>query len=540
MRVAIYARYSSDQQRAASIDDQVRTAREFASRQGWTVVCQFNDAAVSGATLLRPGLQALLRTAFAGDVDVVLAESLDRFSRDQEDTAGLFKRLTFAGVRIVTVSEGDIGHLHVGLKGTMNALYLQDLAQKTRRGLRGRVEAGRSAGGVCFGYRVVRALEGQPRGERELDDRQAAVVRRIFADYNAGASSKAIARRLNAEGVAGPTSSPWSPSTIHGSPVRGTGILNNELYVGRLVWNRLRYVKDPETGKRISRLNPSTEWVVQDVPELRIVDEGTWHLTKTRQASTRRVIEKGLVRARRPVHLFSGLVQCGVCGGGMTLNEAVSKGKYGCFNARARGTCTNKRAIGRQELEQRILRAMAERFLEPRAFAALCRGYADAIEERRREHLAAIAGIRRELAAVERGIREIIESVKTGYRTTAMLDELVVLEGRKRQLVGLIEVPATAALHPAMADVFREKVAALRAALEAGEQPADAREMLRGLVERIVVPAEGLLRLEGNLGAMLEVAAGKRLPSIINDGVIQSGCGGSQPLWLAPLCVVAA
>jgi site-specific DNA recombinase len=148
----IYARYSSDNQRDASIADQLRVCREFAARQSWTVVNEFTDHAVSGATLLRSGFQTLMRDALNGRLDVVLAEALDRFSRDQEDTAGLFKRLTFAGVSIVTLAEGDITHLHVGLKGTMNALFLKDLADKTRRGLRGRVEVGKSGGGLCYGY----------------------------------------------------------------------------------------------------------------------------------------------------------------------------------------------------------------------------------------------------------------------------------------------------------------------------------------------------------------------------------------------------
>jgi site-specific DNA recombinase len=59
-------------------------------------------------------------------------------------------------VNVVTLAEGDITHLHVGLKGTMNALFLKDLADKTRRGLRGRVELGKSGGGLCYGYRVAR------------------------------------------------------------------------------------------------------------------------------------------------------------------------------------------------------------------------------------------------------------------------------------------------------------------------------------------------------------------------------------------------
>jgi site-specific DNA recombinase len=144
LKVAIYARYSSDNQRDASIADQLRVCREHATRQGWTVTEEFTDHAVSGATILRAGFQGLMRNALDGRFDVVLAEALDRFSRDQEDTAGLFKRLTFAGVSIVTLAEGDITHLHVGVKGTMNALFLKDLADKTRRGLRGRIELGKS------------------------------------------------------------------------------------------------------------------------------------------------------------------------------------------------------------------------------------------------------------------------------------------------------------------------------------------------------------------------------------------------------------
>ena len=79
--------------------------------------------------------------------------------------------------------------------------------------------------------------------------------------------------QLNDEGVAGPRGAAWGRRTINGNRQRGTGILNNELYVGRLVWNRLRYIKDPETGKRVSRLNPADAWISKEVPELRIIDQ---------------------------------------------------------------------------------------------------------------------------------------------------------------------------------------------------------------------------------------------------------------------------
>jgi site-specific DNA recombinase len=93
---------------------------------------------------------------------------LDRVSRDQADVATLFKHLRFAGVQIVTLAEGEISELHVGLKGTMNALFLKDLAAKTHRDLRGRVEKGKAGGGLCYGYDVVKRTdsEGEPvRGE---------------------------------------------------------------------------------------------------------------------------------------------------------------------------------------------------------------------------------------------------------------------------------------------------------------------------------------------------------------------------------------
>jgi DNA invertase Pin-like site-specific DNA recombinase len=102
MKVAIYARYSSENQRDASIADQCRIGRESAQRQGWHIAAEYSDHGVSDATIMRSSFQAMMREALQKKVDNVMAEALDRVSRDQEDTAGLFKRLTLAGVNIVT------------------------------------------------------------------------------------------------------------------------------------------------------------------------------------------------------------------------------------------------------------------------------------------------------------------------------------------------------------------------------------------------------------------------------------------------------
>jgi len=217
MRAAIYARYSSELQSDTSIDDQVRLCRERADRDGMTVAEVFTDHAISGSHLNnRQGMLSLLDRVKKNDFDIVIAEALDRISRDQEDIAAIYKRLNHAEVRIITLSEGEINELHIGLKGTMNALFLKDLAVKTRRGQRGRVEAGKIPGGNSYGYKIVRRLldDGSvSTGEREIDPDQAAVIKGIFREYTDGIAPRRIAGRLNAIGVPSPRGGQWNAST---------------------------------------------------------------------------------------------------------------------------------------------------------------------------------------------------------------------------------------------------------------------------------------------------------------------------------------
>ena len=176
MRAVAYARYSSDLQAPSSIGDQLRVCSERVEREGWTYLHAYCDRAMSGTSQLRPGYQKLLEDARKRQFDVVIAEALDRLSRDQEHVAHLYKQLNFLGIKLVTLSEGLITELHVGLSGTMGALYVKQLAEKTHRGLRGRVEAGRSGGGNSYGYKVVRKSGedgGQEAGVREINPREA-------------------------------------------------------------------------------------------------------------------------------------------------------------------------------------------------------------------------------------------------------------------------------------------------------------------------------------------------------------------------------
>lgn len=165
-KVAIYARYSTDMQSASSIEDQIRLCEERAKAEGHHIANCYTDHGISGASmLLRPGVQQLIQDGMAGKYNLLYAEALDRLSRDQEDIAAIYKRLTFMGIGIITLSEGQVNEMHIGLKGTMNALFLKDLADKTRRGLRGRVEKGKSGGGLTYGYDVVKKIRRQRRAD---------------------------------------------------------------------------------------------------------------------------------------------------------------------------------------------------------------------------------------------------------------------------------------------------------------------------------------------------------------------------------------
>lgn len=133
---------------------------------------------------------------------------------------------------------------------------------------------GKSGGGRYYGYRVPVDAQGLPLvGELEVVEHEASVIQRIMEVYAAGLSRRPIAAALNEEGVAAPRGGHWKANTIYGNALRGTGILNNELYIGRRVWNRLEYRKDPDTRRPLSRLRGPAGWIRKDVPGLRLVDD---------------------------------------------------------------------------------------------------------------------------------------------------------------------------------------------------------------------------------------------------------------------------
>jgi site-specific DNA recombinase len=364
-----------------------------------------------------------------------------------------------------------------------------------------------------------------PRGDRTINLAEAAIIRQILEEYAIGKSPKRIAADLNREGIQAPSGGEWGFSTINGNRQRGTGILNNELYIGRLVWNRLRYIKDPATGKRVSRLNPEAEWISQEVPDLRIVDQDLWDRVKARRKTI--VTDHSddtpnrLHERQRGKYLFSGLTRCGCCGGGYSM---ISSTHIGCSTARNKGTCDNRVNIRRDELEARVLHALRGHLMDPALFKEFCDEFTRQMNRRRMEARAGIDAARSELRRIEREFETLMQALLKGTlpeeRIKARSDQL---EHRKVQVEGSLAVAEEPppVLHPSMAIIYRERVSGLYEALQQEAARAAASDVIRSLVSEIILtPSAGelLVDLRGDLAGILAVASSdKQKPGFLSE-----------------------
>lgn len=512
----LYARYSTALQSKDSVEDQLRLLRQRADREGWRVIGEQADPAVSGTIRDRPGLQAAIDAIDSGAAAILLAESLDRISRDQEDLAGIFKRIRFAGARIVTLSEGEVGSMLIGLGGTMSALFLEQLADKVRRGHVGRVSAGRIPGGLSYGYRKVFAFaaNGEPeRGLREVDEAEAAIIRRIFEDYAAGESATAIAKRLNAEGVAAPRGGQWRANTIVGNRKRGNGILHNRLYLGEIVYNRQTFRKDPDSRKRVSRVNAAGDQVSQAVPELQIIDPATWAKVQQRLDTA----GGDHPQRKRQTRLFSGKLRCACCGGPVII---VSTDRWGCSAYRQAGTCSNGATVTDAVLQRRIWAAIKRDLLHPDVIAAYLDEFRLAWAEERRRLIAGRADIDRQLAEIDQAEERIADAIIAGIapdKLKARADELAAR--REALLADQADLPVIEPMvaHPAIIQDYRRQVDSM-AQIVAGDREAMklARPLLDSLVDFIQMAPRaddqrGVdLVLHGELATILGFAAPER------------------------------
>ena len=385
LRCGVYARYSSDRQSPASIEDQLRRCREYADKQQWDVLSHhvYTDVELSGAGSDRPGWTRL-RAAInikPRPFDVLLVDDTSRLCRNLGENSTFTDEAKFLGLRVVAVSQGidtenKQAKVLMTFHGLADEIYLEELGSKTHRGLEGRALKGLNTGGRCFGYDSVDEVsvigaDGIPAKRRQINEAEAAVIRRIYQMYADGNSYKGIAKVLNAEHIPPPrkrrgrTSPTWCPSAVR-------EILKRDLYIGQIVWNKRKFVKVPRTNNRISRKRPESEWLHLEVPEFRIVDQELWDRVHERLATVQNKYNFAnrpgfLHRASTSPHLLTGFIKCGVCGHNLIILTGHSGGhlRYGCPINFNRGACTNGVKQRADEIEAFLFSKLQDVVLRP-------------------------------------------------------------------------------------------------------------------------------------------------------------------------------
>ncbi len=393
------------------------------------------------------------------------------------------------------------------IRGIVSALYLSDLAHKVRRGAAGNVREGKHAGGLAYGYRPT---PGKP-GEWVIHEGEADVIRRIFEAYVSGEGTLSIVKRLNADGISPPRGRYWQANTLVGSRARHNGILGNEIYCGRLVWNRLHMVKNPDTGKRVSRPNPESEWCRADVPHLAIITPELFAQAAAIRDSRRKVVP---AFRRRPQTMLSGLLRCGSCGGGMSIKDTNRTGsRIVCTAFKNAGCCENNRTYYLHHVEQTVLSGLREHLVDTRAIKHFLKTYH---EERKRlagDALREQATLERRLGETTRTMERLTDAmIRSNDPVTMFTGKIGALERERldieRQLEALSKPVRVVAVHPAAQQRYLAVVEDLARAMRDRADPSEMVSAVRELIESVTVhrTAPGApiqLTVNGRLAALL-------------------------------------
>jgi site-specific DNA recombinase len=455
VRAAIYARYSSENQRPESIEDQIAACRRLGAQRGFTVLDEqvYADQAQSGARRDRPGLTALIAAAQQGLFDVLLVDDLSRLARDNYLMLSVLAELRFAGARVVSVADGldsqdDEATLGIQIRGIFNELQLHDLKKKTLRGQLGQKQRGFSVGEHPYGYRSVpvgttrldKKGRLRPDGYKfEIEPREATVVLRIFTAIAAGQSMTRIVRTLNEDAVPGRlrSSKGWSPGTI-------TRLLANEKYIGHWVWNKHESRRDPKTGRRRRFPKPASEWITHDDEALRIVPQALWDQVHARRQAVRRTwpggpgrrgfsTAQGSRERHFPTHLLSGAMRCSQCGAIVSQVSGKGGGYYGCLAA-TKGACDNKLLVRRTLVERLLLHALRQWLASPTVLSEVLKRVEHEVGKLYAHVPDAIRLKETELAAEERRLANFIDFIGEGRGSRTLAQALVATEHKIEDL----------------------------------------------------------------------------------------------------------
>jgi site-specific DNA recombinase len=214
---------------------------------------------------------------------------------------------------------------------------------------------------------------------------------------------------------------------LRGHALRGTGILRNELYIGRLVWNRMGFVRNPDNGRRVSRAKSQMQLIAREIPELRIVDQALWDQVEARLKEVRSATGADTPdrprywERRRAQHMLTGKLFCGCCGGAVTN---IGRDYLACSAARRQGTCDNRRGIQRDELDKLILDALQTRLMHPDHVATFVTEFTAEWNRLLSETSAHEHTQRRELETVSRKMAGLIDAIADGLRAPGLQQKL--------------------------------------------------------------------------------------------------------------------
>ncbi len=427
-RAAIYARFSTDLQNDRSAEDQIAYCTTYAEKHGLQIVAKYADEAISGASIHgRHDLQKMLLDAHAGKFSVIIVEAFDRLSRDLADMATIHKQLEYHGIQFISVNEGEANLINVAMHGLQAQMFREGTVLKVRRGMGAKIDRGMSAGGKAYGYRPVKELDAKGeliRGKLEIVPEEAAIVQRIFEDYASGVSPKQISRQLTLEGIPGPRGANWSPSAIYGWAARGSGILRNSIYVGLIVWNKNRMIKNPDTGKRLSRQNPHEERRHTAIPHLRIITDELFERVQAQLAERSKAAKEDRIGVNtRPKYLLSGLLKCAACGSGLSRQGPDKSGRVRirCSKHVNSRTCPAPKTFYIDDVENLLINSLAHELATPERIQFYAKKYIESRFKDERDSHRRQADIERRLTQIEVENKKLLDLMLQDVSDTKIL-----------------------------------------------------------------------------------------------------------------------
>jgi site-specific DNA recombinase len=496
-RIAIYARYSTELQNPLSITDQFLQARRWAESQGWIVVAEYSDDAMTGAFDNRPGYQKMMEDSKQELFNVIYAEGIDRFSRDPADINILFRSMTSRGIEIHTRQEGLIDQLKASIIGYMAGKFRQDLAIKVRRGQEGCILAGKFCGKEPYGYDYNRELVGPKRINHGLviKEDEAEIVRRIYLEYINGASPREIARRLNNDGIRRNNGKRWLDTAIRGNRRHCGGILGNPIYRGLIQWGRRKKTYNYEEKTKGWTLNDRDKWVLMDAPHLQIVSDDLWNAAQAKAEEIKSLkgdAEVGHSKAswtqRRPKYLLTSKMICGCCGAKM----AICNGRIRCSSWIRGSGCDNRVAAKVVTIEQRLFKGLIENLLSDGVISTVFGQYQQRLAAKVREIEAGNAQSARELARLERQRDHLVDRLAEGATLAAVKDRIMKLESEIAILNarGFRPIPKEVSVEEVLAR-YRDKLNDFVTTLQASPIKDAAVNLFRPLINKLIMTPEG-------------------------------------------------